>query len=563
MKRLRWYDYISINLFWLGLNVRNTAVGSVFTPYLVALFVPVGRQNTALGVISTAGLIIAMLVQPAAGLLSDRSTSRFGRRRPYIFIGSLFDLVFLAAIALSGNYMMLLIATLFIQFSANVSHGALQGLIPDLVPEEQRGRSSAVKAVLELIPIVLVGFTIAQLVGKGHLGWAVFVTGAALLLTMLLTMVLVKEEPLKEKPATSFKIPMLRVLGMLAGIALGAVAGLVGGGAVGGLAGLIAWPFAGKATALAVAVGLGGVVAMAVAVVVGVWAGVAITLGRKNTTRHVPLLLRTLGIFSGIVVGAIVGLLTGGLIYWIIQWIIQITGVSVYWIIPIALLVVVIEIFIAVVVGIKVGRAAALDRENVRELAPFTWWIVNRLLFLAAATSFQGFLPFFLMYAFKVDAEKAASMNGTLMTVIGLFIMLSAFAGGWVSDRFGKRRVVALSGLVSAVGACMVLGAIWVPNMAIIYAAGGVIGLGVGIFMTGNWALGTDLVPADEAGRYLGISNLAGAGAGMIGKGIGGPIADYLNGYLPGLGYFAIFASYAVLFILSAVSLRWVRKATR
>jgi len=222
----------------------------------------------------------------------------------------------------------------------------------------------------------------------------------------------------------------------------------------------------------------------------------------------------------------------------------------------------VVAMIVAVVAGVWSGAYATLGRDARRQ-SSFTWWVVNRLLFLAAATSFQGFLPFFLMYAFKVDAEKAASMNGTLMTVIGLFIMLSAFAGGWVSDRFGKRRVVALSGLVSAVGACMVLGAIWVPNMAIIYAAGGVIGLGVGIFMTGNWALGTDLVPADEAGRYLGISNLAGAGAGMIGKGIGGPIADYLNGYLPGLGYFAIFASYAVLFILSAVSLRWVRKATR
>jgi len=33
-----------------------------------------------------------------------------------------------------------------IQFSANVSHGPLQGLIPDLVPEENRGRASAVKA---------------------------------------------------------------------------------------------------------------------------------------------------------------------------------------------------------------------------------------------------------------------------------------------------------------------------------------------------------------------------------------------------------------------------------
>ncbi len=54
--------------------------------------------------------------------------------------------------------------------------------------------------------------------------------------------------------------------------------------------------------------------------------------------------------------------------------------------------------------------------------------------------------------------------------------------------------------------------------------------------------------------------HLAGAGAGMIGKGIGGPVADYLNGYLPGMGYFAIFAAYALLFALSVVTLRWVRK---
>jgi MFS family permease len=73
-----------------------------------------------------------------------------------------------------------------------------------------------------------------------------------------------------------------------------------------------------------------------------------------------------------------------------------------------------------------------------------------------------------------------------------------------------------------------------------------VFGVGTGLFMTANWAMGTDLIPAGKAGLYLGISNLAGAGAGagMIGKGIGGPVADYLNGVRPGLGYFGIFAAY-------------------
>ena len=39
MKRIRWTDHLSINLFWLGLNIRNTALGSVFMPYLVDGFV--------------------------------------------------------------------------------------------------------------------------------------------------------------------------------------------------------------------------------------------------------------------------------------------------------------------------------------------------------------------------------------------------------------------------------------------------------------------------------------------------------------------------------------------
>ena len=482
MKRLRWYDYITINLFWLGLNIRNTAMGSIFMPYLVDGFVQPEVKNTALGLLRTAGLIIAMLVQPAMGLLSDRSTSRFGRRRPFILVGVLLDLVFLAAVGLSRSYGVLLIATLLQQFSANVSHGALQGLIPDIVPEDQRGRASAVKSVLELIPIILVGFTIAKLVGAGQMGWAIAATGGGLLLTMLLTVWLVKEEPLRHKPATSLAAPMWRVLGILAGIAVGAAAGLASGAALGGLAALITWPLAGKATAQAIGVGLGGLVAMSVAVVVGVWAGALGTLGRDAR-----------------------------------------------------------------------GHATA----------SFVWWVVNRLLFLAAVTSIQGFAPYFLMYAFNVSREAGASMTGSLFGVVGIFMVITALPSGWLADRLGPKRLVGLGGLVAAVGTVVLLGTIWVPSLPLIYVAGCIIGLAAGLFMTTNWSLGTTLVPSAEAGRYLGISNLAGAGAGMVGAGLGGPIADFLNRYRPGLGYFAIFACYAVLFVLSTVSLVGVRALKR
>jgi len=478
MKRLRWYDYITINLFWLGLNFRNTAVGTIIMPYLVDVFVPAGVRNSAFGALRASGLIIALVAQPAFGLLSDRSTSRFGRRRPYIFVGVLLDLAFLAAMALSWNYWMLFASVLLLQFSANSSHGALQGLIPDMVPEDQRGRASAFKAVFELLAIILVALSIARIAGAGQIDWAIAATAGILLLIMILTMIFVREEPLQEKPDTPLGPPMLRVLGMLAGLAAGAAAGLVAGALVGGLAGLIAWPLAGADTGMMVLVGLGGTVAMAVAAVTGVWAGALATLGQE-ARRH----------------------------------------------------------------------------------ASFTWWIVNRLLFFAAVTSIQAFAAFFLMSSLDMTREEAVAMAGGLMMIVGICTLVAALPSGWLSDKFGTKRLAGVGGLVAAAGTAVLVLTMAMPSVPLIYVGGAIIGVGAGLFTTSNWALGTELAPREEAGHYLGVSNLAGAGAGVVGAGLGGLMADFIDGYQPGLGHFVIFASYGVLFVLSTVSLLGVRGA--
>ncbi len=476
MKPYRWYDAIGVNLFWLGLNIRNNAVGAVFMPYLIALYAAPEVRNTALGGMRTAGLIIAMLAQPAMGLLSDRNTSRYGRRRPFIFVGVLLDLLFLAGIALAFNYWTLLAAVLLIQLSSNISHGALQALIPDIVPEEHRGVASAVKAIFELLPLIVLGLTIGPMVGRGQFYPAVIATGISLLLIMLLTMILVKETPLAQKPTDPVAPAMLRVLGMLGGIALGALAGLLAGAALGGLAALLALPFAGAVVAKNLLVGVGGVTAMAVAAAAAARAGTHFTLGK-----------------------------------------------------------------------------VAADTRS------FTWWIVNRLLFMAAVTSIQTFAPYFLMYSFNVNAEQGVAMTTTLVMAVGICTLLSALPGGWLSDKFGQKRMVALGGLLGAAGVGVVLTTIWLPNLTLLYIGGGVLGLGTGLFVSTNWALGTRLVPAAQAGLWMGVSNLAGAGAGILGSGIGGPMADFLNASSPGLGYFAIFAGYGVLFLLSVVCLKFVK----
>jgi MFS family permease len=213
---------------------------------------------------------------------------------------------------------------------------------------------------------------------------------------------------------------------------------------------------------------------------------------------------------------------------------------------------------VAVVAGVWAGVRATLGRLPAGQ-SGFLWWVVNRLMFLAAITSIQGFAPFFLMYAFGVNAERGAAMTGQLMTVVGILTLASALPAGWLADRLGQRRLLGLSGLLAAAGAAVLLVAVWLPELGVIYLAGGLLGLATGFFVTVNWALGTRLVPPQEAGRYLGVSNLAGAGAGMIGSGIGGPLADLLNASLPGLGYFVIFSGYLLLFLFSSLSLLGVR----
>jgi MFS family permease len=402
-------------------------------------------------------------------------------------------LLFLGVIALSGNLAWLLIGTLLIQFSANISHGALQGLIPDMVPDEQKDTASAIKAIFELFPIILVGLIINPMVANGQFSYSVVVTGVSLLVIMLITMVLVKEKPITKKPDVPLAPTMVRVLGMLAGIVIGAVIGLLIGELIGSIVNLVLGEPPGT-----------------LARVVG-W----LATGQKATVSMV--------LTPGVAVAGIVAMI------------------------------------VAIVTGVWAGTYIAIGNE-VRKQPSFTWWVVNRLMFLSAITSILTFGAYFLMSVFNVDIKAATGMMGSLTYSAGACTLLTALPAAWLAKKYGDKRLTSLAGFVAFIGTLFLLGTIWMPATALVYGAGILLGMAGGLFYTLNWALGTRLVPAEQAGRYLGISNLAGAGAGMVGAGLGGPIADYLNAASPGLGYFVIFGGYGILFLLSIASLLGIKE---
>jgi Na+/melibiose symporter-like transporter len=219
----------------------------------------------------------------------------------------------------------------------------------------------------------------------------------------------------------------------------------------------------------------------------------------------------------------------------------------------------------AVAVGVWVSVHISLgssEGESATRQRAFIWWIINRLAFFVGINNIAGFAVYFIQGRLGIPNEQAAEPAGRLMLVVGVFMLLSALPSGWLTDRFGRKRMVAVSGIIAVVGTTIVLATRSIP---VIYIGGSCIGLATGLFYTSNWALGTDLIPLKEAGRYLGLANLAGAGAGAVGAYIGGPVADYFTAQLPqlpGIGYVVLFVIYDLLFGFSVVALAGVKQET-
>jgi MFS family permease len=214
----------------------------------------------------------------------------------------------------------------------------------------------------------------------------------------------------------------------------------------------------------------------------------------------------------------------------------------------------------AVLAGVGLCVRIGLGQADSLTNRAFTWWVISRLAFLIGSTNIASFLVYFLQGRFGYASHEAAGPASTLVMFVGVFILLAAFPSGWLSDRFGRKPVLTVGGFVAAAGTLIVVSA---PSMPYLYVGAVLIGVATGQFYAVNWALGTDLVPKEQAGRYLGLSNLAGAGAGAVGAYIGGPIADLITvrvPELPGMGYLVLFLIYAVLFIVSVAALRGIRK---
>jgi MFS family permease len=141
---------VAVTAYWLAITTLWGAFTFSVIPRLVESKGVLGSSThplagLAIGVITTAGVVIAILVQPTMGSISDHTMSRLGRRKPYILAGTMLDLLFLSFAAWSfwnQAYWPFVLAVALLQFSSNFAQGPYQGYVPDLVPTRQVGVAS-------------------------------------------------------------------------------------------------------------------------------------------------------------------------------------------------------------------------------------------------------------------------------------------------------------------------------------------------------------------------------------------------------------------------------------
>jgi MFS family permease len=414
MKKISFFRMFIISLLGFALTFSSNIQDPPLMTFKTRQLVP-DMPNTALGFLGFVGLLVAMAVQPIVGVFSDRARTKLGRRLPFLIGGAVLIAASLFLLAAAPTLWILLLGVILIQFSSNILQGPWQALIPDLVPESQHGQASSLKAVMDIVALVVGGLVAGKILSAGIARWGnngVYLAAAV--------------------PSVVFFIFVIFT---------------------------------------------------------AIWAR------EKGET----------GSWSEPVADKTVGEALKGAFY-----------------------------------------------VNFRQNPIFGWWFANRILFWGAFIAINSFLINYLMDVIKMTQSDAQAFYGNLKMILGGALIVLALVSGVLSDKFGRKPVMLIAGLVAFAGSFLLL---LVRSTTLISVAGGIVGMGIGTFLSASWALAADIVPREEAARYLGIANIATCIGSGVARLLGGVLIDPINRLLgsSSSGYLSLFILATLCFLASAL----------
>ena len=187
-------------LFQLLFGLANVAcwltvlpLSLIMIPMQVAALDPTHKFSN-LALISGAGALTSLIVNPLAGALSDRTTSRFGRRRPWLAVGTLLSAVTLLLLAHATTFLLLLACWTLFHVAINIILASLTAILPDKVPLRQRATISAVLGLSQPLGAVIGTLLVTKNVKTPYVAYDLLI--GVLLISMLLFLLVMRENAL-------------------------------------------------------------------------------------------------------------------------------------------------------------------------------------------------------------------------------------------------------------------------------------------------------------------------------------------------------------------------------
>lgn len=205
MKKLTKLQIFQLTIYWFANNFVWGALLGVTTPsHLDAI---VGSANKASALSWTFGVaaLVAMVVQPIAGRLSDGCTCKLGRRRPFILTGAIIVIMSLLLMNFSKGFLSYFIGFQSLQLGMSIALSGFQGLIPDIVPDSQKGKVSGIMGFMMLLGNII-AYVIAGKFSEAKLYNVVYISIGLVIIVALITLFLgINEEQNTNKVEFNFK----------------------------------------------------------------------------------------------------------------------------------------------------------------------------------------------------------------------------------------------------------------------------------------------------------------------------------------------------------------------
>lgn len=165
----------------LGIYLIWGALPSILLPQQVTVVLGEADKVGNLAIVATIGAFLAMVAQPIAGQISDRTRSRYGRRAPWMMLGTLAGGLALVGLAFADTLIGIAIAWSLVQIAYNFAQGPLSAVLPDRIPLKRRGTFAALSGIGLMVGALggqVIGALFFENITVGYIFFAAFAVAA-------------------------------------------------------------------------------------------------------------------------------------------------------------------------------------------------------------------------------------------------------------------------------------------------------------------------------------------------------------------------------------------------